>query len=155
MKSFALLFLFIISCASNNLMVANGANIESEKWNDGIGIFYDSYKYQLNELKLWDKEIVSQKSKTLPPGGTVTVHIIRQTIESANTRNFTVIVMEEGKEVFRKVGKDNFPKASSATANWISYLPVPIPKKLNHSFDVYIVDDIRLKKYHYKITPEE
>lgn len=140
-------------------MVGNGAKIESYEWNNGTGIFYDSYNYLLSELqkeaklKMWDDNVFNSRVKFLPPGGKITFRIIRPTIGSASTDNFTVIIMQNGKELQRKTGKTNLPKPSSLTNNWISYFTIPIKTNIIHPFDVYIIDDLREKRYYFKITP--
>lgn len=149
---------FIISCAYNNLMVGNGAKITSNEWNEGTGIVYDSYSHLIEELKkeaklkMWSDEDFERHQKLIPIGGIIMIDIIRSTIGSANTNNFTVIIMKDELELQRYVGKSQIATPSNITESWINYLSVPVNKTMPNSFHVYIVDDLRMKRYYYKVT---
>jgi len=160
-KILFLLSIILYSCTFNNLMVGNGAKIESEKFYNGTGLLYDSHNYLVkklqkeSKLKMWDSLKYNQELKKLPPGGVLTVHIIRPTIGGASTDNFTVVIMQDGVEKERIVGEKNLPDASNLTENWISYFAIALNKKYITPFDVYIIDDLREERYHYKVSPTD
>ncbi len=101
----------------------------------------------LSENEMWTSEKKERElttHETIAAGGMIDLYITRQTINEANTDVFTVIINDEnGKEVFRKVLKDDIPEApSSANSFWWNYTSIPIKPLLNGKYHIYIIDKL-------------
>jgi hypothetical protein len=124
-------------------------------------IEYESYNYLLGELEkeaevqMFTESQRTQKRNDIPLGGEIIVHICELTIGAANTKYFTVIVEENGKEIIRENGRDNIPEVPRSPGGcWWNLMIVYIDKSVEHPLKVYVIDELSNKRYEYTITPD-
>ena len=96
--------------------------------------------------EMWTEE---KKTETLAsydnfaPGGLIHLYITRLTIDAANTKMFTVIVKDTNeKEIFRKELDGDIPETPSGGNYWWNYTTIPIDKKIEGSFFIYVIDQL-------------
>jgi hypothetical protein len=113
-------------------------------------ITYHNQQEILAELKqvakdeMWDQATLKEQlnyTTTYQKGGQLVVRVGRITIESANTKWFTVIVKKGETEILRKQLKDKIAKVPSSGSDiWTNLTVVSIPKAVAFPIDVYLIE---------------
>ncbi|MFH1262478.1 MAG: hypothetical protein V1495_03400 [Pseudomonadota bacterium] len=145
-------------------LLSHGGTVEYDRHNDYsdsiTGIKFQSHDYLLSELKkkaelnFWNHEKTKEEEDRLSPGGRLLLDVERPTIDAANMDNFTVIIVENGKELFREAGKDKIANVPSGSSRWWNLQTFGIPKKMTSPFTVYVVDNLEKKRYEFRVTPD-
>ena len=79
---------------------------------------------------------------SIPHGGQITIRIYRRIIDSANTNNFIYVIVQDGKEIYRKNGSHNVPNydiSDYGTTCWNIDI-VYVPKPIEDSITLYVID---------------
>lgn len=79
---------------------------------------------------------------SIPHGGQITIRIYRRIIDSANTNNFIYVIVQDGKEIYRKNGSHNVPNydISDYGTTWWNIDIVYVPKPIEDSITLYVID---------------
>jgi hypothetical protein len=108
------------------------------------------------EVEMLAKDHVAARIANIPKGGRIRVKIQRSQIESANTKWFTVIILNaSGEELTRKAGEDSIAQLpTGAHGNWWNSVHVDLDQEINPYIDVFVADTIREKRSQFRITRE-
>lgn len=120
-------------------------------------------KYSTN-AELFEELIEKNKREILPPPKpgslnyeVLTVHIERSTIGAANTKWFTYLIRQDGKEIQRQKGTTGVrgvPSTPVAAGKPWTNTDVVITKKIfKKPFQFFVIDDISKERSEYLITP--
>lgn len=106
-------------------------------------------------LKMWSAEQKAKEAESIPAGGSLTLTIGRLSIESADTRWFTIVVQDEaGKETFRKELDRSVANAThgGGLTVWNNLALVYLPAPLKTGYRVFVIDAISKKRHEYLIN---
>lgn len=154
-----LLSVVLVGCSNlGTTRTVNGNVVQNiEDPNDLGSIAYVDY-YDINTLRTAEKEkaelaFEQPDYSKIPPNGYLLAHIKTPTIESANTKWWKTVVVDEGGKVLAK--KQGSPSvASYETTNgitvWKNSMLVVLPE-IQPPFNVYIVSDLLNKRWGYKV----
>jgi len=106
------------------------------------------------EVEMLAKDHVTARIANIPKGGRIRVQIQRSQIESANTKWFTVIILNaSGEELTRKAGENSIAQLPiGAHGNWWNSLHINLDQEINPYIDVFVADTIREKRSQFRIT---
>ena len=159
----ALTVLLVMACGSQVKRLAHGSDIQYLTENSPK-IEYTSYSYLIDEFEheakrqKWSDEERENQKRIIPPGGIITVHFESDTIENANSGNYTVVLELEGEEIDRKTGRDEEPQEiyrhdKDKTYYW-SKMVVNVTKELKEPLKVYVIDMLSSIRHEYAVIPE-
>jgi hypothetical protein len=97
---------------------------------------------------------VEKSSADVPPGGRLIMQLYRPTVGSANTKWFTVIVIDDrGTEVTRVTGRNKVASVpSSSQGNWRNLMIVDLPAQIDRFVDIFVVDAIQNQRSHFRLS---
>jgi hypothetical protein len=106
------------------------------------------------EVEMLAKDDVAARIAHLPNGGRTQLHIYRGEIGSANTKWFTVIILNaSGEELMRRTGRDSIAQVPIGThGNWWNLMHVDLDQEINPYIDVFVADAVREKRSQFRIT---
>src|SRR6266705_4251869 len=108
------------------------------------------------EVEMLTKDKVAARIATIPKGGRIQVEVNRGEIESANTKWFTVIILNaSGEELTRKAGGNRIAQVPvGPNGSWWNLMLVDLDQEINPYIDVFVADAIREKRSQFRIARE-
>jgi hypothetical protein len=108
------------------------------------------------EVEMLAKDDVAARIANIPKGGRIQVEVHRGEIESANTKWFTVIILNaSGEELTRKAGGSSIAQLPIGShGSWWNLMHVDLDQEVNPYIDVFVADTIREKRSQFRITRE-
>jgi hypothetical protein len=108
------------------------------------------------EVEMLAKDDVAARIASIPKGGRIQVKIHRGEIESANTKWFTLIILNaSGEELTRKAGGNSVAQLPIGThGSWWNLMHVDLDQEINPYIDVFVADTVREKRPQFRITRE-
>jgi hypothetical protein len=174
MKQFGILFfgIFLSSCQSVNYM---GSDFFTSNTGNGFfvnqvnsildqnatccdSIEYKPYELLVSETKrfaqnqLLDNRQTELKLASLPKGGKIISTIRRSTIDAANTKYFTFILMDSDREILREEGYDRWPQIPSSGSDlWRNIHVTNLSDPFGEDLTIFIVDNVMRTRNEFKI----
>ena len=162
------IILFLNSCTGGGPNIVNQYGYNVEIIAEGTlkhGTGYTTFLYKDYNTLLADKKkelankLASEKDAekellAIPRGGIATIEIARTTIDAANTNMFEYVIFENGKEIYRKHGKNSVPNAphTGDGIHWWNVDLITFPKPITNQMTVYVVDNLHQIRAKYIIT---
>ena len=123
-------------------------------YND-YSILYSNKKKELVNKMAGEKEM-QEELRAIPKGGMATVTLYRSTIDSANTENFEYVLYENGKQIYRKKGRNQIANTPSSGGGkyWWNIDVVVFPKPITSQMTLYVIDNLSQSRDKYIITKQ-
>ena len=154
-----LVSLILVGCSNlGTIRAVNGNKVQNiEDPNDYGSIAYVDYfdvdTLKKNEIKRADLAFEKANISDIPKYGYVIAHVKTPTIESADTKWWKVVIVDEaGKVITSKKGQGDVAnyETSNGVTVWKNSILVELPK-ISPPFNVYIVSELQNKRWGYKV----
>lgn len=134
----------------------NGFTFTPEE-QEGISLKQETYSKILSEVRTraanlnLDAKQCQEMINAIPPSGRLILTIHRSTIESANTRWFTVLIFDKsGKQISKTQGSDTTAETPDYTKLWWNIMSVDLVDIRQSPFTIRVVDDLQNKAFTFK-----
>jgi hypothetical protein len=164
---FTILVMAIIpGCASMNEMMGysvnkgNGYAIKHNRqiYDGGVYIEYRDKAFLETEKRKEMSNKMAPESETkaaldrIPKGGRIIVTYESLTLEGANTKWLEYIVIQNGKEILRRKGKDDIAEVPRASGMWWNVDVVDIKDPIAMPFEFIVVSNLVTKRDTFVIS---
>lgn len=109
------------------------------------------------EKEMWTDDKKATRAKLIKEfdrGGRIRLDIERETIESANTEWFTIIIKDmEENEIYREKLSSSIPNVPIGNRYWWNLKTIGIEQRLNAPFYVYVTEVGADEPFKFEVTP--
>jgi hypothetical protein len=112
-----------------------------------------------SKKEMWEPEKFGEKInpiKNIAKGGVLTLRISRINIDAGNTELFTVIVKDTSdNELYRQALDSDVPEVPGSDDLWWNIATIPLPKKIQTPFYVYVIDKFADNPFKFIISEKK